>query len=80
MDESSPTNAPSQDTETELTQDTTASPDDNPQPAEVSPPLNRAARRGKGRGHDTVHGVERSAGGRARSAQGRRFNPIRRTG
>ena len=80
MSESSPTNAPSQNTETGPTQGATASPEGTPQPAEASPPLNRAARRGKGRGHDTVHGVERGFGGRARSAQGRRFNPIRRTG
>jgi hypothetical protein len=49
------------------------------QPADPAP-LNRAARRGKARGGDAGAALERGFGGRARPAQGRRFNPIRRTG
>ena len=52
--------------------------------AEVVPsdaPVNRAARRGKARRPlESGAGPERELGGRARSAQGRRINPIRRTG
>jgi hypothetical protein len=46
---------------------------------EAAPPPNRAARRGKARGHDTA-APNPGFGRRARPAQGRRFNPIRRTG
>ncbi len=51
------------------------------QPAvEAEVPLNRAARRGKARAQNPGPAGERDFGPRARSAQGRRFNPIRRTG
>jgi hypothetical protein len=42
--------------------------------------LNRAARRGKARGQDGAPAPDHGFGRRARPAQGRRFNPIRRTG
>jgi hypothetical protein len=48
----------------------------NPSPA----PLNRAARRGAARGQDLTPVPSRTVGRRARPAQGRRINPIRRTG
>ena len=41
---------------------------------------NRAARRGGARGQDGTPPPDRGFSRRARPAQGRRFNPIRRTG
>jgi hypothetical protein len=50
-------------------------------PADAVPaPANRAARRGRA-GKQTPSGaVHASSRGRARAAQGRRINPVRRTG
>jgi hypothetical protein len=52
-----------------------------PNPADASPtPANRAARRGRA-GKNTPSGaVHAGSSGRARAAQGRRINPVRRTG
>jgi hypothetical protein len=57
--------------------ESTASADGDPA---VPERLNRAARRGKARGQDGTPAPDRGFGRRARPAQGRRFNPIRRTG
>ena len=43
-------------------------------------PINRAARRGKADKHDGTPAAGRGGGVRSRPAQGRRINPIRRTG
>lgn len=52
-----------------------------PNPADADPaPANRAARRGRA-GRKTPSGaVHADSSGRARAAQGRRINPVRRTG
>ena len=60
------------------------SPAESPASADGDPAVperpNRAARRGKAHGHDGTPAPDRGFGRRARPAQGRRFNPIRRTG
>ncbi|WP_219420337.1 hypothetical protein [Pseudonocardia nigra] len=43
-------------------------------------PANRAARRGRSGKKATGSAVHAGATGRARAAQGRRINPVRRTG
>jgi hypothetical protein len=55
--------------------------DGEPSPADAAPaPANRAARRGRA-GRNTPSGaVHAGSSGRARAAQGRRINPVRRTG
>lgn len=58
----------------------TTSPVPQPPPQPEPAPLNRAARRGKARGHDATPPPDRGVGRRAQAAQGRRINPIRRTG
>jgi hypothetical protein len=57
----------------------------SPPPADEPPPTNRAARRRKGKGVDpaTADGHHGAAGGPAHARttpQGRRINPVRRTG
>ena len=54
---------------------------DEPNTADAAPaPANRAARRGRA-GKNTPSGaVHAGSSGRARAAQGRRINPVRRTG
>lgn len=58
---------------TGLTSDVTGA---HPEPA----PANRAERRGKAKKNVPAADRVRDAAGHARSAQGRRVNPIRRTG
>ncbi|MHA6626227.1 hypothetical protein ACU61A_12400 [Pseudonocardia sichuanensis] len=55
--------------------------DGEPVPADAAPaPANRAARRGRA-GRKTPSGaVHAGSSGQARAAQGRRINPVRRTG
>jgi hypothetical protein len=50
-----------------------------PDPA-ASPPVNRAARRGRSGKQAQNGAVHPGSSGRARAAQGRRINPVRRTG
>ena len=52
-----------------------------PNPADASEaPANRAARRGRAGKHAPSGAVHAGASGHARAAQGRRINPVRRTG
>jgi hypothetical protein len=52
-----------------------------PNPAAVDPaPANRAARRGRAGKNAPSGAVHADSSGRARAAQGRRINPVRRTG
>jgi hypothetical protein len=59
---------------------------DNPQNGEPNPadapaaPANRAARRGRAGKNGPSGAVHADSSGRARAAQGRRINPVRRTG
>jgi hypothetical protein len=46
----------------------------------AAPPANRAARRGRSGKHAQNGAVHPGSSGRARAAQGRRINPVRRTG
>lgn len=50
--------------------------DEEPDPA----PANRAERRGKAKKHDPAESRYLGSAGHARPAQGRRINPVRRTG
>jgi hypothetical protein len=52
-------------------------PDD---PADAPAPANRAARRGRAKGRTSGGAVRTGSPVRARAAQGRRINPVRRTG
>jgi hypothetical protein len=50
-------------------------------PADAAPaPANRAARRGRSGKQAPSGAVHAGSGGRARAAQGRRINPVRRAG
>lgn len=52
-----------------------------PNPADAAPaPANRAARRGRAGKNGPSGAVHADSSGRARAAQGRRINPVRRTG
>ena len=52
-----------------------------PNPADAAPaPANRAARRGRAGKNGLSGAVHADSSGRARAAQGRRVNPVRRTG
>jgi hypothetical protein len=51
-----------------------------PQTGEESGPSNRAARRGRSGKQARSDAVHPDSNGRARAAQGRRINPVRRTG
>jgi hypothetical protein len=52
-----------------------------PSPADAAPaPANRAARRGRAGKNAPSGAVHAGSSGRARAAQGRRINPVRRTG
>jgi hypothetical protein len=52
-----------------------------PNPADAAPaPANRAARRGRAGKTAPSGAVHAGSSGRARAAQGRRINPVRRTG
>jgi hypothetical protein len=52
-----------------------------PNPADATPaPANRAARRGRAGKNGPSGAVHADSSGRARAAQGRRINPVRRTG
>jgi hypothetical protein len=52
-----------------------------PNPADASPaPANRAARRGRAGKNGPSGAVHADSSGRARAAQGRRINPVRRSG
>ncbi|MFC4947213.1 hypothetical protein [Pseudonocardia sp. GCM10023141] len=51
-------------------------PETPPAPA----PVNRAERRGKAQKHDSTELRHQGSGRHARPAQGRRINPVRRTG
>ena len=59
---------------------------DDPQSGEPNPadtsgaPANRAARRGRAGKNGPSGAVHAGSSGRARAAQGRRINPVRRTG
>ena len=54
---------------------------DEPNPADAAPaPANRAARRGRAGRIAPSGAVHTGSSGRARAAQGRRINPVRRTG
>ena len=56
-------------------------PDPADDPADALPvPANRAARRGHAKGTASRGAVRTGSGGRPRAAQGRRVNPVRRTG
>ncbi len=52
---------------------------DNPVDAAAAP-ANRAARRGRAKGRDDRGAVRTGTPHRPRAAQGRRVNPVRRTG
>lgn len=52
-------------------------PDD---PAGAPAPANRAARRGRAKDQAASGAVRTGSAGRTRAAQGRRINPVRRTG
>jgi hypothetical protein len=55
--------------------------DGEPSPADAAPaPANRAARRGRAGKNAPSGAVHAGSSGRARAAQGRRINPVRRTG
>jgi hypothetical protein len=58
----------------------TPSPEQPSRPEPDSVPLNRAARRGQARKTAAAVAADRAAGRRAQPVQGRRINPIRRTG
>lgn len=47
---------------------------------ETPAPVNRAERRGKAKKHDQSESRYLGSAGHARPAQGRRINPVRRTG
>jgi hypothetical protein len=49
-------------------------------PAGAPAPANRAARRGRARGKAGDGATRTGSDGRTRAAQGRRINPVRRTG
>jgi len=50
-------------------------------PADAPPaPANRAARRGRAKGTASRGAVRTGSGARPRAVQGRRVNPVRRTG
>jgi hypothetical protein len=49
-------------------------------PAGAPAPANRAARRGRANARTSSGAVRTGSAGRARAAQGRRINPVRRTG
>ena len=52
-----------------------------PNPVDADPaPANRAARRGRAGKSAPSGAVHAGSSGRARAAQGRRINPVRRTG
>jgi hypothetical protein len=52
-----------------------------PSPADAAPaPANRAARRGRAGKNAPSGAVHAGSSARARAAQGRRINPVRRTG
>jgi hypothetical protein len=52
-----------------------------PNPADApTAPANRAARRGRAGKNGPSGAVHADSSGRARAAQGRRINPVRRTG
>ncbi|QYN32919.1 hypothetical protein K1T35_30770 [Pseudonocardia sp. DSM 110487] len=52
-----------------------------PNPADAAPaPANRAARRGRAGKNAPSGAVHAGSSGHARAAQGRRINPVRRTG
>jgi hypothetical protein len=52
-----------------------------PSPADADPaPANRAARRGRAGKNAPSGAVHAGSSGRARAVQGRRVNPVRRTG
>ncbi len=80
----SPAQLPAESPDSSSTESPTPSPAESPTSADGDPAVperpNRAARRGKARGHDGTPAPDRGFGRRARPAQGRRFNPIRRTG
>jgi hypothetical protein len=55
--------------------------DGEPSSADAAPaPANRAARRGRAGKNAPSGAVHAGSSGRARAAQGRRINPVRRTG
>ncbi len=80
----SPAQYPAESPDSSSTESSTPAPAESPTSADGDPAvperLNRAARRGKARGQDGTPAPDRGFGRRARPAQGRRFNPIRRTG
>jgi hypothetical protein len=80
----SPAPLPAESPDSSSTESPTPSSAETPTPADGDPAVperpNRAARRGKAHGHDGTPAPDRGFGRRARPAQGRRFNPIRRTG
>jgi hypothetical protein len=55
--------------------------DPDPDPADpADAPVNRAARRGRAKDRAANGAVRTGSAGRTRAAQGRRINPVRRTG
>ena len=84
MPESSPATPDHPATATAAEVPDTAGPAEPPAEAEAEEeaeaPTNRAARRRKGRAQDPGSAHQPELSRRARAAQGRRFNPIRRTG
>jgi hypothetical protein len=76
--------SPAQLPDSSSTEPPAPSPAESPRSADGDPAVperpNRAARRGKARGQDGTPAPDHGFGRRARPAQGRRFNPIRRTG
>ena len=80
----SPAQLPAESPDSSSTEPPTPAPTGSPTSADgdaaVPERPNRAARRGKAHGQDGAPAPDRGFGRRARPAQGRRFNPIRRTG